>query len=154
MPGLQLLKDKPDLIALPDSDYPPWLWDLLSDPAMKTTHASVEGGPGILGGGASDATLEESAAGGGGVGSKGTTTKGEARIKQKQEMRERRQAFAAAQAAKKKGVAMGNVSAEEVAAQMAEGAVQGGDAVAEERKKRELRKKNREGIKARNFLGR
>src|SRR5579871_853033 len=30
--GVQLLKDKPEVIALPDDFYPDWLWQLLDDP--------------------------------------------------------------------------------------------------------------------------
>jgi Mitochondrial ribosomal protein L37 len=30
--GVQILKDKPDAIALPDDYYPDWLWQLLDDP--------------------------------------------------------------------------------------------------------------------------
>ncbi|KDQ50093.1 hypothetical protein JAAARDRAFT_200257 [Jaapia argillacea MUCL 33604] len=29
MPGLNWLKDQPPVLALPDSEYPPWLWTLL-----------------------------------------------------------------------------------------------------------------------------
>jgi len=30
--GVQLLKDKPDIVALPDDYYPDWLWQLLEPP--------------------------------------------------------------------------------------------------------------------------
>jgi len=30
--GVQLLKDKPDVVALPDDYYPDWLWQLLEPP--------------------------------------------------------------------------------------------------------------------------
>lgn len=33
MKGLNYLKDKPDPIALPDEEYPQWLWDLLDPKA-------------------------------------------------------------------------------------------------------------------------
>jgi large subunit ribosomal protein L54 len=32
MPGLSVLKDKPDPVALPDDQYPAWLWTLLDAP--------------------------------------------------------------------------------------------------------------------------
>ncbi|KAI9481455.1 MAG: mitochondrial ribosomal protein L37-domain-containing protein [Benjaminiella poitrasii] len=33
--GIQYLKDKPDPIALDDSEYPAWLWDLLDEKKQK-----------------------------------------------------------------------------------------------------------------------
>ncbi|KAI7901547.1 mitochondrial ribosomal protein L37-domain-containing protein [Cokeromyces recurvatus] len=33
--GIQYLKDKPDLMALDDSEYPDWLWDLLDEKKQK-----------------------------------------------------------------------------------------------------------------------
>jgi hypothetical protein len=30
--GVQILKDKPEVVALPDDYYPDWLWQLLDDP--------------------------------------------------------------------------------------------------------------------------
>jgi large subunit ribosomal protein L54 len=32
MTGLSVLKDQPDPVALPDDQYPDWLWPLLPDP--------------------------------------------------------------------------------------------------------------------------
>lgn len=32
MTGLSVLKDQPDPVALPDDQYPDWLWTLLPDP--------------------------------------------------------------------------------------------------------------------------
>jgi Mitochondrial ribosomal protein L37 len=31
--GVQILKDRPEIVALPDEYYPDWLWQLLDDPA-------------------------------------------------------------------------------------------------------------------------
>jgi len=36
MQGLSVLKDKPDPVALPDDQYPAWLWTIL-DEAPKTS---------------------------------------------------------------------------------------------------------------------
>ncbi|KAI9277377.1 mitochondrial ribosomal protein L37-domain-containing protein [Sporodiniella umbellata] len=33
--GIQFLKDKPEPIALDDSEYPGWLWDLLDEKKLK-----------------------------------------------------------------------------------------------------------------------
>ncbi|KAG1473783.1 hypothetical protein G6F56_000749 [Rhizopus delemar] len=33
--GIQFLKDKPEPIALDDSEYPEWLWNLLDEKKMK-----------------------------------------------------------------------------------------------------------------------
>lgn len=33
--GLSVLKDQPDPVALPDDQYPAWLWTILEDPATK-----------------------------------------------------------------------------------------------------------------------
>jgi large subunit ribosomal protein L54 len=45
MTGLSTLKDQPDPVALPDDQYPDWLWTLLSDSASATKEAdsSAEG---------------------------------------------------------------------------------------------------------------
>ncbi|WVR04656.1 hypothetical protein IAU60_001667 [Kwoniella sp. DSM 27419] len=42
--GLSILKDKPDPVALPDDQYPAWLWTLLSDTskAHKAAENEVE----------------------------------------------------------------------------------------------------------------
>lgn len=34
--GLNYFKNKPDVFAKEDSEYPDWLWDLLSDPSKKS----------------------------------------------------------------------------------------------------------------------
>lgn len=31
MQGLSVFKDKPDPVALPEDQYPPWLWTLLDE---------------------------------------------------------------------------------------------------------------------------
>ncbi|WWD21529.1 hypothetical protein CI109_106015 [Kwoniella shandongensis] len=38
--GLSILKDKPDPVALPDDQYPTWLWTLLDD--TSKAHKAVE----------------------------------------------------------------------------------------------------------------
>ena len=47
MKDLSVLKDKPDPIALPDEEYPEWLWSILDEPttsiSQKPSKAS-EGG--------------------------------------------------------------------------------------------------------------
>ncbi|KAL7420031.1 hypothetical protein Q5752_004996 [Cryptotrichosporon argae] len=40
MPGLSILKDKPDPVALADDQYPPWLWGVLE-------HHKGAGGAGV-----------------------------------------------------------------------------------------------------------
>lgn len=35
MKGIQYLKDKQDPVALDDSEYPDWLWDLLDEKKLK-----------------------------------------------------------------------------------------------------------------------
>lgn len=32
--GIQILKDRPDIIAMPDDYYPDWLWEFLDDPKV------------------------------------------------------------------------------------------------------------------------
>src|SRR5436305_1712821 len=38
--GVQLLKDKPEIVALPDDYYPDWLWELMDDPAETEARKS------------------------------------------------------------------------------------------------------------------
>ncbi|KAK8847433.1 hypothetical protein IAR55_005291 [Kwoniella newhampshirensis] len=51
--GLSILKDKPDPVALPDDQYPSWLWTLLDDTskahkaAENEVHLSQEGEQGF-----------------------------------------------------------------------------------------------------------
>ncbi|CAO3698916.1 hypothetical protein G6F70_008772 [Rhizopus microsporus] len=33
--GLQYLKDRPEIVALDDTEYPEWLWDLLDEKKQK-----------------------------------------------------------------------------------------------------------------------
>lgn len=40
--GLNYFKNKPEVVAMEDSEYPDWLWDLLEDPNVKATKS----GPG------------------------------------------------------------------------------------------------------------
>lgn len=37
MNGLNYFKNKPDVFAKEDSEYPDWLWDLLADSSKKKT---------------------------------------------------------------------------------------------------------------------
>ncbi|WFD18949.1 hypothetical protein MCAP1_001162 [Malassezia caprae] len=41
--GLSIYKDKPDPVALPDHQYPEWLFELLDDPAIKQSKALMVG---------------------------------------------------------------------------------------------------------------
>jgi hypothetical protein len=38
--GIQILKDKPEITALPDDYYPDWLWELLDDPVDVAARAT------------------------------------------------------------------------------------------------------------------
>ena len=35
MTGLSVVKDQPDPVALPDDQYPAWLWTILDDSTVK-----------------------------------------------------------------------------------------------------------------------
>jgi len=39
--GVQLLKDQPEIVALPDDYYPDWLWELMDDPAATEARKAV-----------------------------------------------------------------------------------------------------------------
>ncbi|WVQ75998.1 hypothetical protein IAR50_005634 [Cryptococcus sp. DSM 104548] len=39
--NLSILKDKPDPVALPDDQYPAWLWTLLDEPAAPSNAKDV-----------------------------------------------------------------------------------------------------------------
>ncbi|SHO77109.1 Uncharacterized protein MSYG_1449 [Malassezia sympodialis ATCC 42132] len=41
--GLSIYKDKPDPVALPDNQYPEWLFELLDDPAINQSKALMVG---------------------------------------------------------------------------------------------------------------
>ncbi|KIR68802.1 hypothetical protein I312_100099 [Cryptococcus bacillisporus CA1280] len=51
--NLSILKDKPDPVALPDDQYPAWLWTLLEDTSKahkaqeNAVHLTQEGGSGF-----------------------------------------------------------------------------------------------------------
>lgn len=163
--GLSLYKDRADPIALPDEEYPEWLWTLLDDSSATSSVAGV--------------TLESTAG----------LSKGEARIVQKRNMRavrsaQRSQEAAAAAAAASSAAAtqapnqtggapagagmsaVGALSDGEVAPPAGEAERLSGVAAvlidgaetmsieAEKEAKKALRKANREKIKARNFVGR
>lgn len=147
LPGLAILKDRPEPIALPDDEYPPWLWSLLATPALKTTSASTEAG---------DAGPSS---GGGGAPSGGALTKGQLRVQQKREFREKRAAnAAAARAARNAGALKGkgnNRAAQGTAPPTTSeemGRVEASVAQEEKEKKTALRKANREAIKGKNFV--
>ena len=40
--GVQLLKDQPEIIALPDDYYPDWLWELFDDPKSVEDRAAAQ----------------------------------------------------------------------------------------------------------------
>jgi large subunit ribosomal protein L54 len=42
MNGLSILKDQPDPVALPDDQYPDWLWTLLDEP-VSASSGGMEG---------------------------------------------------------------------------------------------------------------
>lgn len=167
MRGLSILKDGPELVAKPDEEYPTWLWRLISDAAMKTTSASIEAG--------TDSNPISSSAG-----YRRGTTRGDQRVRDKQEIRQLR--ITAALAAKKipapanlgghgsqlasSGTVPSLGSREMLVAQTST-RIDQQDAAgssrrpspeereqAERAKRRELRKINREQIKTRNFVGR
>lgn len=142
MPGLAIYKDRPDILAKPDEEYPPWLWDLLSTSALKTTSASTELGTGA----AASASSSSSGA--------TPATKGELRTKQKRELKERRAAEAAAARRLGNKAAPGEsgpVGRTEILEGRAEVRVR--DPAEEEKiKKMALRKENRQKIKGRNFM--
>ena len=133
--GLSIYKDKPDPVARPESEYPPWLFSLLDDPAIKSSKT--------VGAGDVDTT---------------GMSKGEARAALK------RSAKAARQAAKKQAVAEAREAArrarrgeplEEKREEVQEDKGPSTPAEAFEielRQRRELRKKNRASIKAANFV--
>lgn len=158
MPGLCILKDRPEVVALPDDQYPPWLWDLLDDPSMKTTYASVESsGDPIVSAAAGDAPTA-------------AETKGQLRLKQKREMKELRAKMAAQKLAAQKAEAAKSkakgTTAIPGATEMSEAEAQAALLAAEQARtpeeqeeqersqRRQLRKANRESIKTRNFVGR
>ncbi|RSH92235.1 hypothetical protein EHS25_008650 [Saitozyma podzolica] len=39
--GLSILKDQPDPVALPDDQYPAWLWTILDEPKASATSSSA-----------------------------------------------------------------------------------------------------------------
>ncbi|KAE8229321.1 hypothetical protein CF326_g5710 [Tilletia indica] len=153
--GLGIFKDKAEPVALPDEEYPAWLWSL-----VETSSTSSSGGLSITGG--------------------GNMTKGELRVAQKKAMKElrakaesaKRAATRAAIAAAAKGARQGGAERAAVAAASAtfgeevtiESAPQTYDpAVAlaqaqqaaardEARQRAELRKANKAKIKSNNFL--
>ena len=150
MTGLEILKDRPELLARPDEEYPDWLWDLISDPSMKTTKASVEAEAGALG------------SGGGAAAAPAVMTKGMLRIQQKKEMRDLRAAARAAARASAAASSTNNAAASGAAPPigtaeslqaMAQEVVTGREAEASEKeRKKALSKAAREAIRPQNFL--
>ena len=43
MTGLSVVKDQPDPVALPDDQYPAWLWTILDDSAVKLENEKKSG---------------------------------------------------------------------------------------------------------------
>lgn len=147
--GLNIFKDRADPVALPDDQYPTWLWTILEDGKKSATGAILESTEGM--------------------------TKGEARAAEKRNLRAIRAAFRAKErlSARQAGVATqkgspaggglnatgqqsqgiiteAKGSAEALAANAA--ALVQDPEVSEMEAKRNLRKANRANIKASNFV--
>ena len=141
--GLSLYKDRADPVALPDAEYPAWLWTIMDSSTSSDSSGAVL----------------ESVAG---------LSKGEARAVQKRNLKAvraaqrgmERKASAAGAGMKATGKAsVGEVEGEVGEMERLHGvaavAVEGGRATsveAEREAKRAMRKANRESIKARNFV--
>lgn len=140
--GLAVYKDRADPVALPDSEYPSWLWNIL-DEGTSTSAGGI--------------TLESTAG----------MSKGEARAAQKRNLRlvraaqraqerlRERSALSAASAAgegHKAQVSDGIVAKPAGKAEDAAGEASSISEEDERNKKRSLRKANRENIKAKNFV--
>jgi large subunit ribosomal protein L54 len=142
-----LYKDRADPVALPDADYPEWLWTILDESAALTTHSGV--------------TLEATAG----------LSKGEARAAQKRNLRAVRSAQrgmpnrdSGAAAAGAGMNAVGAASDGEVAMPAGQAQILQAEAAmavegaskrsveAEMEARKALRRANREKIKSRNFL--
>ncbi|WFD43356.1 hypothetical protein MPSI1_002017 [Malassezia psittaci] len=138
--GLSIYKDRADPVAKPDHEYPNWLWDLLEDPAIKSSKSLIAGDVDTTG-----------------------MSKGEARAAYKRSAKLARQQLKRQQAAEAKEAARQlNMNPDQKAASQAKLAAQ----VAKEtqpkspseqredelKARRTLRKKNRAAIKASNFV--
>lgn len=138
--GLSILKDRADPVARPDSEYPPWLWALLDDPAIKSSK--------VLSAGDVDTT---------------GMSKGEARAALKRGAKAARAAVKKAAAAEARAAAR----AERAGVNPAAATHAAADAELEQDKqprtpaekfeaerqaRRSLRKQNRDAIKAANFV--
>ena len=149
--GLSLYKDRADPVALPDSEYPAWLWNILDDPSATS---------------ASGAILESTAG----------LSKGEARAVQKRNLKAVRAAskgkgrqpsgpgLSGGSGSGAGMKAVGTISEGEIEGAGEAEKLQGAAAVsvevankksveAEREAKRALRKASRENIKAKNFIG-
>ncbi|PWN52284.1 hypothetical protein IE53DRAFT_385289 [Violaceomyces palustris] len=143
--GLSILKDKADPVALPDSEYPDWLWKLLEDPSISSASSLAAETAGM--------------------------TKGEARAATKRNAKLARAAQKAADKAAEKAAksASSNDSSSPEGVSPVEGltkestlsvnangskvgAVDEEALKAEREKKRAMRKANKEAIKSRNFV--
>ncbi|CAO1627938.1 unnamed protein product [Sympodiomycopsis kandeliae] len=135
--GLAILKEGPDVIALPDNEYPSWLWDLAVEPSMKTTYASLD---------ASEVVDTSSSTGGGAV------TKGQQRAKEKREAKQKRAAQAALERNSAKLARIEKASkGSQVDVKLQKKVIRDPLQVEEETKKA-LRKANRDKIRTNNFI--
>lgn len=137
--GLSIYKDRPDPVALPDHEYPAWLWDLLEDPAVVSQKALQVGDVDTTG-----------------------MTKGEARIAVKRAAKQARAAIRkqAAEAAREEARLARMTEAQRAAVLASrskkvssDGPVTPQKVFDQEREgRRSLRKTNRGNIKASNFV--
>lgn len=138
--GLSIYKDGAEVVAKPDEEYPEWLWQIISEPSMKTTAASTDGSEEIAGGGA-------------GSGGGRADTKGQIRAREKRELKARR----AAQAAEARGQArMARINkaskGQQVKAQTEQQLQNRDPADVERETARALRAANRKNLKTNNFI--
>lgn len=138
--GLSIYKDQPDPIAQPDSAYPRWLWDLLEDPAIVSSKATISGDIDTSG-----------------------MSKGEARVAYKRHAKIARAQIKKQQVAQAKEAArLLNMSPTQKAAAAAKAAAQAARearpktpseiATIDRQARSVLRKKSRDAIKANNFV--
>ncbi|WFD33386.1 hypothetical protein MCUN1_000199 [Malassezia cuniculi] len=135
--GLSILKDKPDPVALPDSEYPPWLFELLEDPAIRSNKSLNVGDVDTTG-----------------------MSKGEARVAVKRaakiaraEARRKAQAEAREAARRERLKKEGKLTETTAQAVVDQGPKTPGELrAAELAQRRSLRKNNRAAIKANNFV--
>ncbi|PKI84291.1 hypothetical protein MVES1_001735 [Malassezia vespertilionis] len=138
--GLSIYKNQPDPVALPDSEYPPWLWELLEDPAVKPTKTLMVGDIDTTGlsKGEARAALKRSA----------KVARAHVRRQQEKEAKEAAKLLSMSAAQKAAVAARAAAKAAEDARPKTAVEVAGQEKDA----RRALRKKNRAAIKANNFV--